>query len=189
MAKPNDDLEAVRALIEALSGFDPAEQERIMRWAREKLGLSPASASPAAAPPSAPGAPGSGTPAARGGSHTDIRSFIAAKKPQTDNQFAAAVAYYYRFEAPPAEQKQTINANDLQEACRKAGRDRLKKPIVTLFNAQKTGLLDKVGKGEFAINTVGENLVAMTLPQGDAKAAGPHTRAARPRARKSKRAR
>jgi hypothetical protein len=185
MAKPNDDLEAVRALIEALSGFDSAEQERIIRWAREKLGLSTAPATP----PSAPGAPGSATPAARGGSHTDIRSFIAAKKPKTDNQFAAAVAYYYRFEAPPAEQKQTINANDLQEACRKAGRDRLNKPIMTLFNAQKTGLLDKAGKGEFALNTVGENLVAMTLPHGDAKPAGPGSRAARLRAKKSKRPR
>jgi len=189
MTKPNDDLEAVRTIIEALSGFDSAEQERIIRWAREKLGLSPAPASTTAHPPSAPSAQGSGSVAARGAGHTDIRSFIAAKKPKTDNQFAAAVAYYYRFEAPPAEQKQTINANDLQEACRKAGRDRLNKPIVTLFNAQKTGLLDKVGKGEFAINTVGENLVAMTLPNSDAKPAGPGTRSARPRTRKSNRPR
>jgi len=189
MAKPNDDLEAVRVIIEALSGFELAEQERIMRWAREKLGLSPAPTSPSVAPASAPGVQGSPTPGVRASSHADIRSFIAAKKPKTDNQFAAAVAYYYRFEAPPAEQKQTINANDLQEACRKAGRDRLNKPIATLFNAQKTGLLDKAGRGEFAINTVGENLVAMTLPQGDAKPAGSSARATRSRPKKSERSR
>jgi len=188
MAKPNDDLEAVRALIEALSGFEAAEQERIMRWAREKLGLSPVHASPAVAVPSAP-PEHAATPGVRATGHTDIRSFIAAKKPKTDNQFAAAVAYYYRFEAPPAEQKQTINANDLQEACRKAGRDRFSRPIVTLFNAQKTGLLDKAGRGEFAINTVGENLVAMTLPEGDTKPAGASARAAGARPKKPTRSR
>jgi len=35
-----DDLEAVRAVVAALQAFDPKEQERILRWAREKLGIS-----------------------------------------------------------------------------------------------------------------------------------------------------
>ncbi len=38
MTKPIDDLEAVRLITEALQGFDPNEQERIIRWAQEKLG-------------------------------------------------------------------------------------------------------------------------------------------------------
>ena len=38
MTKPTDDLEAVRAVVEALQGFDAGDQERIIRWAREKLG-------------------------------------------------------------------------------------------------------------------------------------------------------
>src|SRR5438034_489198 len=109
MSKPNDDLDAVRALIEALSAFESAEQERIIRWAREKLGLTPAPSVPKS-PTAEAAQAGSVAAVARGGGHTDIRSLIAAKKPKTDNQFAAAVAYYYRFEAPPAEQKQTINA-------------------------------------------------------------------------------
>jgi hypothetical protein len=41
MAKP-DDLEAVRTIASALSGFSPEEQERILRWVREKIGLAPA---------------------------------------------------------------------------------------------------------------------------------------------------
>ena len=36
-----DDLEAVRKVIEALTPFNKDDQERIVRWAREKLGLSP----------------------------------------------------------------------------------------------------------------------------------------------------
>lgn len=42
MAKTTDDLEAVRAVAAALGDFSPEEQERIIRWAREKLGLAPA---------------------------------------------------------------------------------------------------------------------------------------------------
>jgi len=45
MTKPTDDLEAVRVVAEALQGFDARDQERIIRWAREKLGLA---SSPAA---------------------------------------------------------------------------------------------------------------------------------------------
>ncbi len=183
MAKASDDLDAVRVIVEALTGFDSADQERVLRWAREKLGLqAPAglvAAVPAAAALTKPQAPHPEP----GGSHADIRSFIAAKKPASDNQFAAAVAYYYRFEAPPAEQKQAITADDLQQACRRAGRPRLRKPIVTLHHAHNMGLLDKAGRGEFAINTVGENLVAMTLPQG---AATPATGKKRTGSKKSK---
>lgn len=95
----------------------------------------------------------------------DIKTFIAAKKPGRDIQFAAAVAYYYRFEAPAAERKEVINKDDLQEATRKAGRERFGNPQQTLNNAHTLGLLDRGSeKGTFTINSVGENLVAMTLP-------------------------
>jgi hypothetical protein len=98
----------VRAVVAALQPFEPTDQERILRWAREKLGLSATSASGAikdlsseaiAAEPSVPAAPTKST---------DIKTFIEYKKPQTDNQFAAAVAYYYRFEAPPSQRKDAI---------------------------------------------------------------------------------
>ena len=45
-----DDLEAVRAVAAALEGFVADEQERIIRWAREKLNLPIAAPSPTAAP-------------------------------------------------------------------------------------------------------------------------------------------
>ncbi len=159
MTKPQDDLDAVRAIAAALEGFDAPSQERILRWARERVGLG--SVGPPTPP--APGAPAQtqGAPLVA----KDIKSFVDAKGPKTDNQFAAVVAYYYRFEAPPAEQKTSITATDLQDATRKAGRARLKKPIDTLHNAHKKGLLDKAGTGAFSVNTVGENLVAMILPQ------------------------
>jgi hypothetical protein len=167
-----DDLDAVRAVVDAIKDFKSDEQQRIFRWVAEKLGLpqpfaSAVHASPqlagtlpgatAMAPPHVPQTPGGGT--------IDIKTFIATKQPRKDVQFAAAVAYYYRFEAPPAERKDAINKEDLQEATRKAGRDRFGNPLQTLNNAHMLGLLDRgLEKGTFTINSVGENLVAMTLP-------------------------
>ena len=38
MTKPqSDDLDAVRKVVDALDGFEAKDQERIIRWAREKL--------------------------------------------------------------------------------------------------------------------------------------------------------
>ncbi|MEW6688061.1 MAG: hypothetical protein AB1452_03110 [Pseudomonadota bacterium] len=166
MSTKTDDLEAVRALAEALKGFDPADQERIIRWAREKLGLpqAPAAINPPRFPPIAtadelPVQPG-------GAQNQDIRTFIASKNPQTDNHFAAAVAYFYRFVAQGEQHKEAISADDLQNATRMVNRGRLKRPDQTLVNAHNAGLLDKAGRGAYSINTVGENLVAMALPGG-----------------------
>lgn len=167
MTGPKDDLEAVRAVATALEGFQPSEQERIIRWAREKLGLSMTPASqlvPALSPPggTATAPPPGGTLSEAG---KDLKTFIAEKKPKNDVQFAAAVAYYHRFEAPATQRKAEINHDDLQEACRLASRERLKVPAQTLRNAHTLGLLDKGNQpGYFTLNSVGENLVAMTLP-------------------------
>jgi hypothetical protein len=174
MSSKPDDLEAVRTVVDTLSAFDATEQERILRWSREKLGL-PTDAQGNAAVNTrtsiASPDPPYGAFASR--SHdtaADIKSFIAEKIPSSDNQFAAAVAYYYRFEAPEAARKETITADDLQEACRLAGRSRIQNPAQTLINAHYGGLLDKAGdRGTYSISTVGENLVAMALPSGAGK--------------------
>lgn len=168
MSKPVDDLEAVRTVVEAVQGFTDEEQQRIFRWAVEKLGLK--------APPGGMQSPSPQfTPSVREGPRVtapllltgtqDIRSFVAAKQPRSDIQYAATVAYYHQFEAPAAEKKACIGKDDLQEAARKTGRERFKRPDQTLRNAHALGLLDKGDEaGTFCLNTVGENLVAMTLP-------------------------
>lgn len=108
--------------------------------------------------PAAPATPGKAS---------DIRTFIGNKRPATDIQFAAAVAYYYRFEFPEPQRKETIAADDLQDACRQTGRERFTRAAQTLVNAHHQGYLDKgTERGTYSINTVGENLVAMALPEG-----------------------
>jgi hypothetical protein len=158
MAEQFDDLEAVRKVVEALQGFEPEDQERVIRWAREKLGLS----APRGDPPPGLTAPSFQQQSQR---EMDIKTFVNSKNPKAGTHFVATVAYYLRFEAPDAERKEYIRAADLQDASRQVGRERLKDPGKTLRNAHTTGLLDKgPERGTYVINTVGENLVAMTLP-------------------------
>lgn len=165
----NDDLDAVRTIRKALERFDPKERERIIRWACEPFG--PSSAAPArpptVAPTLAPAQPASPTTKAS----KDIATFVKDKDPQTDIQLAATIAYYYRFEAPQGDRREEVDADFLSEACRQAGRPgKLLNPLKTLNNAHGRGLLDRgSARGKFAINSVGENLVGMTLPAGQAQ--------------------
>ena len=169
-----DDLEAVRGIVKILEEFEDNEKSRIIRWALEKVGLE-APASSRHGDPAATAAGGAKPP----GSFNDIKSFYTAKNPTSDNQFAAVVAYFYAFEANPNESKNSITSADLTDACRKVNRARLGDPVKTLANAHGMGYFDKVGKGEYKLNTVGENLVAMTLPAGSGDAPRTVRKAAR----------
>ncbi len=160
-----DDLEAIRTIVKTLQGFEMADQERILRWVREKLGLA---AQGASAPGGAPAPPRSGASLSHAPEGPkDIKTFVAEKNPTSNNELAAAVAYYHRFVASDSTRKDSITADDLQEACRLTGRTRLSNPAQTLVHAHNAGLLDKAGdRGAYSISTVGENLVAVTLPSG-----------------------
>lgn len=164
---PVDDFDVAKTVSEKLKGLDKDRQERILRWVAEGLGLSMTTPAPALG--AAIITPASVTPEqvrSQPSSGLDIKTFVASKAPKSDNQFAATVAYYYRFEAPPADRRNHISGDMLQEAARLAGRKRLGNPRNTLNNAKQAGYLDSGTPGEFSINSVGENLVAMALPGG-----------------------
>lgn len=177
---PIDDFDAAKKIVEELRSLPRESQERVLRWVSESIGVSIGAGSsvhiaPQSSPSgSAPAPQPAGPPVSSG---RDIRSFVTEKAPTSDNQFAAVVAYYYRFEAPPAQRRDSISGADLQEAARLAGRKRLSNPRHTLKHAKNMGYLNNPGRGEYTINTVGENLVAMTLP-GGAEAAPRNKRSA-----------
>ncbi|MDT3737162.1 MAG: hypothetical protein ROZ00_13125 [Denitratisoma sp.] len=164
----SDDFDIAKAIFDQLKDLPSERQQRVLRWIAEGLGVS--SAAPQAPPhgSSVPTNPAAlpVLPLVGNAGATDIKTFIAGKSPKSDQQFAAAVAYYYRFEAPPAERRDSVNGDVLQEAARLAGRKRPANPRVTLNNAKAAGYLDSSSPGDFTINSVGENLVAMTLPGG-----------------------
>src|SRR5260370_9139783 len=102
MAKTPDDLEAVRTIAAALSGFSPDEQERILRWVREKIGLAPAARTLAeiripqpplpVTPVRQPGLPDSPQAPA---SAKDLKTVVTAKNPKSDVTFSATVSSFH----------------------------------------------------------------------------------------------
>ena len=189
--KKRDNLEAARKIRDILDGFTQEQQQLILRWAGESLGVvqtppQPPSATPAATPATPLAVAPSSPPASR--ARRDVAAFVTEKNPQTDIQLAATIAYYYRFEVPEDQQKEEIDANFLRDALRLAQRPgRLVQPLKTLNNAHAKGLLDRGSEpGKFVINSVGENLVGMTLPGAGAPA--PRARTARKKAAVGKKA-
>ncbi len=155
-------LAAAQKIVAELDGVPKDDQALALKFAMEalKLQLPAAQAQVPHAPPHTPPvAPVQGK---------DIKSFTAAKAPKSDQQFAAVVAYYYQFEAPAGQRRDFIDATTMREAARMAGRKQVKDWSITLSNAMRTGYLDKSERGAFKLNAVGENLVAITLPDNAA---------------------
>jgi hypothetical protein len=172
--RPKSDFIAAEEIKGILHGREKSEQERIIRWVSESLSLAAVPARttgqgppPLISPPAHSGPPHGGHAGER------IKAFVEEKKPKSDIQFAAVVAYFHRFEASGPEQKDAITADDLREATRLAGWSRFKTPSVPLNNAVKQGYLDRAERGAFKVNAVGENLVAMTLPGAGGDSNGP----------------
>jgi hypothetical protein len=169
MTKAKDDLEAVRLMVEALDGFSDEERERIIRWTREKLGMRTI---PEAGHRSSPGISDAVEPVPTHRQHSDgkskdLKTFLAEKDPRSERHLSAVVAYYHRFVAPEGQRRDYITAEDLTNACRLADRSRPANPGQTLVNAFHAGLLDRGERGQYRLNSVGENLVAMVLPGGE----------------------
>jgi hypothetical protein len=155
--------DAAKIIVESLQGLDKTSQALAMRFAAETLGLQLAPALQSQAATVLPAPPGALAPSAS--SHSmDIKQFTAAKAPKSDQQFAAVVAYFYRFEVSEAQRRESIDADLLLDAARLAGRKRPSDARFTLNNAKNSGYLDVVSAGKYRINSVGENLVAMALP-------------------------
>jgi hypothetical protein len=74
------------------------------------------------------------------------------------------VAYFYQLEARSEDRKEAIDASIMKEAARLAGWPQVQRWNMTLTNAKNAGYLDAAGSGKFKLSSVGENLVAITLP-------------------------
>lgn len=169
-AQKTSPFDAAKLIAENLAQFAKPEQERILRWVAEQLGIQSSGTQPGPQvsevhpAPQVPGRPPPRAPVTQ--PLKDIRTFVLEKRPKSDIQYAAVVAYYFRFEAPPDQRRDTIGAGVLEESARQVGRKRFSRARKVLADAMSRGYLDREDLGEYRINTVGENLVAMTLPGG-----------------------
>src|SRR5689334_20129055 len=107
----HDDIEAFRSIVNALEPFDEKDRDKILRWACEKLGI--------IQPTNVKTVEQKGVITYEEPKQTiklsnqdqsakDIKIFLAEKSPKSNNQLAAAVAYYHMFEAPINERKTYI---------------------------------------------------------------------------------
>jgi hypothetical protein len=159
----------VGKIYDLVKDLPPEDISRVFGAVSTLFGGAVTTAAPATAPSQVPGQITSNIVAASSES-MDIRSFIQSKDPKNDVQLAAAIAYFYAFEAPAAQRKDSINSTDLTEAIRLTNKKRPPRPSQVLNNAKMLGLLDSAGeRGHFKINSVGENLVAMVLPGNGTK--------------------
>jgi hypothetical protein len=152
-------LDAAQRIVAELTDMNSEHQSLALKFAIETLGLQLLATQPVhSLKPTLPQA-GSGADHS-----TDIRSFTDMKAPKSDRQFAAVVAYFYQLEAKLDERKDVIDAAVMKEAARLAGWPQVQRWNMTLTNAKNAGYLDAAGTGKFKLSSVGENLVAITLP-------------------------
>jgi len=107
MTAKTDDLEAVRLLADTLQPFTGEERERIIRWARERLGMVATAGAGGSAPAevSHVETPGKSAAIQASANAADIKNFVTQKAPKSDVHFAATVAYYHQFVAPTGQRK------------------------------------------------------------------------------------
>lgn len=157
-------LDAAQKIVAELAGMTSEHQSLALKFAIETLGLQLPAAHSATASPIQPHQPLPANARGTADHSTDIRSFTAMKAPKSDQQFTAVVAYFYQLEARPDERKEMIDADVMKEAARLAGWPQVQRWNMTLTNAKNAGYLDAAGTGKFKLSSVGENLVAITLP-------------------------
>ena len=166
-------LDAAQRIVSELAGMTSEHQLLALKFSMETLGLRlPPSLSPVAAPLVHPPQQMPPHAAANTDHSTDIRSFTTMKSPKSDQQFTAVVAYFYQFESKPDDRKDSIDADIMKEAARLAGRPQVARWNMTLTNAKNAGYLDAAGSGKYKLSSVGENLVAITLPGDGAPSGG-----------------
>lgn len=163
-AETKSPLDAAQKIVAELQGMTPENQSLALQFAVQTLRLTPATVHSAPSmPPAHSHVPNAHAPVASSGQPTDIKSFTAAKAPKSDQQFAAVAAYFYQFEAPENERREAIDPDLLKSAGRLSGYGQAADWRTTLNNAMRSGYFNRAGRGEFALSSVGENLVAITL--------------------------
>lgn len=96
----------------------------------------------------------------------DIRTFRREKNPTSARQMACVVAYYLKELAPMEDRKQSVSNADMEKYFTQAGFELPTALEQLLKDAKKSGYFESVGRGEFKLTRVGQNLVTHSLPPG-----------------------
>jgi len=163
MPKSDPELDAMSSVHEALAKLEVEQQRRVLGWVVEKLGLTGA---PNVGQGSSPGIPQQaqmGRPAATG----SPKQFVAAKKPESDIERAAVLAYFLTHERGMTEFK----TSDISAINKEAAQRPFANTAYSANNATAAGYLAPAGKKSKQITTRGEALVEAMPDRAAVKAA------------------
>jgi hypothetical protein len=171
----DQEIQAIRTLLQALEPLSARARKSALEYVLKRLEIrldalgddSSAGGGPSVAPESAREAPISG---AAPSPVVHLKVFREQKRPRSDSEMAAIVAYYLAKMAAPGDRKESISKEDIETYFNIAGHPLPKQPQYTLPNAKNAGYFKLLGKGLYALNPVGQNLVAYNLPRDGAKA-------------------
>jgi hypothetical protein len=96
---------------------------------------------------------------------TDIRTLKEQKNPSNAIEMALVLAYYLQHFAPLPERKTQIAAADINKYFVQADFPLPKRADQLLVDARAAGYFDSPSRGVYALNPVGHNLVAHSLPR------------------------
>jgi len=172
--------QAIDQITDALESLGEGARQTAINAACEHLGISSPTASTSSTPAAnlasalqssspAAAAAQAATPAVAN-KIVDIRTLKEEKAPSSASQMACVVAYYLQELAPEKDRKNTVSAKDLEKYFKQAQFKLPKTMSQLLPDAKASGYFDSAaGKGEYALNAVGYNLVAHSLPKKAAK--------------------
>jgi len=161
-----NELKAIETITDVLRPLDEAAQQRVLRYVMQHLGMQVEQAD--LSPPTLPGNKGAQIeqPTQRLQQQVvDIRSLREQKRPGSDMEMAAIVAYYLSELAPEENQKDVIGTKDIKTYFKQAGHPLPRGPQFTLPNAKSAGYFESAGHGKYKLNPVGHNLVVHGLPR------------------------
>jgi hypothetical protein len=145
------EVNAMKALDDALGQLEDEARRRVLNWAFSKFGGNTASPSGAAAGGSPPGLPQAGV-----GVPGNIKLFVAQKKPEGFYERVACLAYYLE----KREDKSDLKTGDIRKANTDARLSNMSNPALFVKHATDSyGYLSRVGRGKFAISGRGEAIV------------------------------
>jgi hypothetical protein len=155
----NPELEAMSVVFGALQALTPAEQGRVLSWVQEKLGVKAERRATAEfAAGNAATAPGNSSEPLQ----VSAKRFLAEKKPVTDVERVACLAYYQTH----SKGKSKFKTRELTELNKEAAQPPLSNPAFAVVNATNAKYLAPAGGGQKQITVRGETLVE-ALPDRD----------------------
>lgn len=159
-SKPDAELHAMQEALAAMSGLDQSEQQRVLNWLANKLNLCGTPA-PGTHPTSTANAGLAGSPKA--GAAATPKTFVAGKRPTTDVERIACLAYYLAHFRNTSQ----FNAKDLASLNTEAAQPKIGSLTRAVSNATyQNRFISQAGSGKKQITVIGEAVVE-ALPDRD----------------------